>query len=137
MVRDRYLLLLRMIYFIHELGYIDDRLSKIRNIINMLRKSFILVNQYIPSKRNRFGIKSYMICDCKTGYVQDLIVYVGISTITKSEITGIEKLGEIILSFLKPYLRKNHIFCVDYFYSSPALFIFLIYNNCTNACVKK
>lgn len=50
MVRDRYLLLLRMIYFTHELGHIDDRLSKIRNIINMLlRKSFILVFQPIHS----------------------------------------------------------------------------------------
>lgn len=83
MVRDRYLS--------HELGRTDDRLSKIRGITNMLRKSFndafhpfqklclnnsllykgrLSFKQYIPMKRNRFGIKSYMLCDCRTGYVE-------------------------------------------------------------------
>ena len=31
--------------------------------------------QYIPSKRHRFGLKFFVICDCETGYVLDMIVY--------------------------------------------------------------
>lgn len=160
MVRDRYLSLLRMIHFSHKHRRTDDRLSKIRVIINILRKSFndtfhsfqklcideslllykgrLSFKQHIPTKRNRFGIKSYMLCDCKTGYVQDLIVYAGISTIIESENTGIGKSKEIVLSLLKPYLGKGHTLYVDNFYSSPALFTFL-HNNYTNVCgtVKK
>lgn len=129
MVRDRYISLLRMIHFSHELERTDDRLSKIRAVTNILRKSFndtfhsfqkvciddslllckgrLSFKQYIPTKRNRFGIKSYMFCNCKTNYVQDLIVYAGISTITESENTGIGKSEEIVLSLLKRKIIKG------------------------------
>lgn len=156
MCRDRYLFLLRMIHFTHELGRTDDCLGKIRDVVNMLRKSFsttfhpyqelcidenlmlykgrLSFKQYIPSKRSRFGIKSYVLCDCKTGYVQDLIIYSRSSTIVESAITGIGKSGAIVLSPLKPYLGKCHtVYLANFFYSSPALFNFL-HNNCTNAC---
>ncbi|KAL2712817.1 piggyBac transposable element-derived protein 4-like [Vespula squamosa] len=72
-----------------------------------------------------------MLCDCKIRYVQDLIVYIGMSTITESEITEIGKSGKIVLSLLKPYLMKGHTlyFRIMYF----------LYNNCANKCgtVKK
>jgi len=160
MTRDRYLWILQMIHFTRQQGSADDRLYKISDIINMLRKSFcdtfypyekvcideslmlykgrLSFKQYIPSKRNRFGIKSYILCDCKTGYVQDLIVYEGRSTITESDISGIGKSGAIVLSLLKPYLGQGHTLYTDNFYSSPALYNFL-HDNCTNVCgtVKK
>ena len=144
-------------HFSHEPGRTGDRLTKIINIINMLRKSFnaafqpykelcideslllykgrLSFKQYIPSKRNRFGIKSFILCDCKTGYVQDLIVYTGSSTIpdSYSEIKEIGKSGAIVLALLEPYLGKGHTLYVDNFYSSPALFN-LLYSKCTNAC---
>ncbi|XP_014483478.1 PREDICTED: piggyBac transposable element-derived protein 4-like isoform X2 [Dinoponera quadriceps] len=155
MTRDRYFLLLRMIHFLHKPGRIGDRLTKIINIIDMLRKSFnaafqpyqklciddslflykdrLSFKQYIPSERNRFGLKSFILCDCKTGYVQDIIVYAGSSTIPDSEIKEIGKSGAIVLALLKPYLGKGHTLYVDSFYSSPALFN-LLYSKCTNAC---
>jgi len=160
MTRDRYLWILQMIHFTRQQESADDCLYKISDIINMLRKSFcdtfylyekvcideslmlyksrLSFKQYIPSKRNRFGIKSYILYDCKTGYVQDLIVYEGRSTITESDISGIGKSGAIVLSLLKPYLGQGHTLYTDNFYSSPALFNFL-HDNCTNVCgtVKK
>lgn len=92
-----YLSLLSTIHFTYDSGHTDDRLIKIRDVVNMFRKSFndtfhpfqdLCINkslmlykgrlsfrQYIPSKRNRFGIKSFTLCNCKTGYMQDVIVY--------------------------------------------------------------
>lgn len=99
----------------------------------MLYKGRLSFKQYIPSKRSRFGIKSCMLCDCKTGYVQDLIVYCGCSTIVKNAVTGIGKSGAIVLSLLQPFLGKGHTVYLDNFYSSPALFN-LLHNNSTNAC---
>lgn len=155
MTRDRYLSLLSTIHFTHESGHTDDRLVKIRDVVNMFRKSFndilhpfqdlcideslmlykgrLSFKQYIPSKRNRFGIKSYMLCDCKTGYVQDIIVYCGRSTTIENAATGIGKSGAIVLSLLRPFLGKGHTIYLDNFYSSPALFN-LLHNNSTNAC---
>lgn len=36
--------------------------------------------QYIPSKRHRFGLKLFVICDCQTGYILDMILYTGDQT---------------------------------------------------------
>ncbi|CAD1476217.1 unnamed protein product, partial [Heterotrigona itama] len=149
MTRDRCFLLLRMIHFSHEPGRIGDRLTKIINIIDMLRKSFnaafqpyqklcideslllykgrLSFKQYIPSKRNRFGINSFILCDCKIGYVQDIIVHTGSSTIPDSETKEIGKSGAIVLALLKPYLGKGHTLFI------PALFN-LLYSKCTNVC---
>ena len=40
MTRDRYFTLLGMLHFTHDVGATNDRLCKLRNIINMLRKTF-------------------------------------------------------------------------------------------------
>lgn len=43
-----------------------------------LHKARLSFKQYIPSKRNnRFGIKSFIPCDCKSGYVLRFLVYTG------------------------------------------------------------
>ncbi|KAL2731772.1 piggyBac transposable element-derived protein 4-like [Vespula squamosa] len=115
------------IFYPYEKVCIDENL--------MLYKGRLFFKQYIPSKRNRFGIKSYTLCDCKTGYVQDLIVYEGKSTVTESA---------IVSSLLQPYLGQGqylgqgHTLYTDNFYSNPALFNFL-HDSYTNACgtVKK
>ncbi|CAK9816234.1 PiggyBac transposable element-derived protein 4 [Anthophora plagiata] len=155
MSRDRYFKLLEMLHFNHDDGPINDRLCKIRKITDMLRKKFsqtfqpyqqlcideslllykgrLSFKQYIPSKRSRFGIKSFILSDCKTGFIQDIIVYAGSSTIVDSEIKGIGKSGAIVESLMKPYLGKGHTLFVDNWYTSPALFN-LLHNNRTNAC---
>nr|XP_033335286.1 piggyBac transposable element-derived protein 4-like [Megalopta genalis] len=153
--RDRYFKLLGMLQFTHDLGPTNDRLYKIRNIIDMLRKTFsqsfqpyqrLRINEslllykgrlsfkkYILSKRNRFGIKSFILSDCQTGFVQDLIVYAGSSTMLSSGNKDTGKSGAIVEALMKPYLGKGHTLYVDDWYSSPALFS-LLHNNCTNAC---
>lgn len=98
----------------------------------LLFKGQLGFKQFIPSKRSRFGIKLYVLCDCETGYVLDIIVYTG----KDSEIENTENLGTsgaIVTTLLKPYLNKGHCLYIDNFYSSPDLFQFLHLNR-TNAC---
>jgi len=86
MARDRYFKLLAMLHFNHDLTSTNDQLHKIRNVVDMLRKAFsklfypyqqlcideslllykgrLSFKQYIPSKRSRFGIKSFILSDC-------------------------------------------------------------------------
>ena len=59
----------------------------------LLYKGRLSFKQYIPSKRNRFGIKSFILSDCRTGFVQDIIVYAGSPTMVDSESKDIGKSG--------------------------------------------
>jgi len=155
MRRDRYLILLKMLHFVDNAQQSSDRLQKISSISSRLQKSFensfypfqnlcideslllfkgrLSFKQYIPAKRSRFGIKTYVLCDCKTGYVLDSIIYTGSESHVTENAEEIGKTGNIVLTLLKPYLGKGHTLYVDNYYSSPALFNFL-HANITNAC---
>ena len=71
--------------------------------------------------------------DCETGFVQDLIIYAGSSTMVDTENLDIGKSGAIVETLMKPHLGKGHTLYVDNWYASLALFKFL-HNNGTNAC---
>jgi hypothetical protein len=96
--RDRFLSLLRYLYFNDNSNQIDDdKLHKIKPVIDELRKKIkllvhpykdlcideslmpwkgrVIFKQYILTKRCRFGVKTFIICDCQTGTVLDCIVY--------------------------------------------------------------
>ncbi|KAK2575766.1 hypothetical protein KPH14_003655 [Odynerus spinipes] len=155
MTRDRYVSLLQMLHFHNNETTNQDALIKIRSIIDRLRNPFsrafypnkhlcideslllfkgrCFFKQYIPSKRSRFGIKSYVICDCHTGYIQDFIVYCGKCTeINNNYSTEIGKSGNIVMTLMEPYLNKGHVLVTDNWYTSPALFS-LLHHKKTNA----
>ncbi|KAL6419646.1 hypothetical protein ACFW04_011300 [Cataglyphis niger] len=154
MSRDRYLTILQKLHFVNHNEKSSDRLHKISSVCNKLQKSFkdsfspfqnlcideslllfkgrLSFKQYIPSKRSRFGIKTYVLCDCKTGYVLDVNIYAGSETRITEDTPEIGKTGNIVLTLLKPYLGKGHTLYVDNFYSSPTLFN-LLHTNATNA----
>ncbi|XP_030641170.1 piggyBac transposable element-derived protein 4-like [Chanos chanos] len=151
--QDRFFLLLRALHF-SDSSPSSDPLHKIRNILNSILKSFSHVfyphkdlcidesilkwkgrlsfKQYIPSKRHRFGVKLFVLCDVLTGYVQDLIVYTGSST-DILPFDGVGMSGAVVLTLLQPYLNKGHTVFMDNWYSSPALFQCLL-DNQTGAC---
>ncbi|CAF1419084.1 unnamed protein product [Adineta steineri] len=142
--RDRFLPLLKYLHFNDESTLVnDDKLYKIKPVINSLRKKFkslvipnknlcideslilwkgrLAFKQYIPSKRRRFGIKVFVICDCQTGAVLDFIVYTGLSTDIDLDQT-LGKSGSIVLTLMKPYLNKGHSVFLDNWYTSSRLF---------------
>ena len=103
MTKDKYYFIMRILHFSNDhLPKPDDKLYKIRMVIDSLKsnfgnnfvpsenlciyESFLLFKgrlgfrQYIPSKRSRFGIKLFIICDSATGYVLDFIICIGVST---------------------------------------------------------
>lgn len=158
MSRDRFSLLLRFLHFADKGNHNkDDRIWKVREIISMFlsryRKYFypfqklvideslmlfkgrLIFKQYIPSKRHRFGIKLFVLCDCETGIVLDMIVYTGtdidIPKVSKNDPTGMS--GAIVKRLMAPYMGRGHILYTDNWYTSPALCQFLHDNN-TGSC---
>ena len=98
----------------------------------VLWRGNLYFRQYIQTKRHRFGLKLYVLCDCETGYILDMNLYLGAGTdIIHTKELG--KSGSVVSTMLEPYLGKGYILYVDNWYTSPALFYFL-HENLTGAC---
>ncbi|UYV79603.1 hypothetical protein LAZ67_17003232 [Cordylochernes scorpioides] len=97
----------------------------------VLFKGRLGFKQYIPSKRKRFGIKLFVLCDVETKYILDFIVYVGKGTEIEDSDMGVS--SSVITTLLQPYMNKGHSLWVDNWYSSPTLFNFL-HQRQTNVC---
>lgn len=146
-----------MLYF-HNNGETtnQDALIKIRSIIDRLRNSFswsfypyqhlcidenlllfkgqCFSKHFIPSKQRKFEIKSFVVYDCRTGYIEDFIVYYKARTniTNNNHLAEFGKSGNIVMVLMEPYLNKGHVLVTDSWYSSPALFS-LLHQNKTNA----
>uniref|UniRef100_A0AAY5K4P2 PiggyBac transposable element-derived protein domain-containing protein n=1 Tax=Esox lucius TaxID=8010 RepID=A0AAY5K4P2_ESOLU len=153
--QDRFLVLLRCLHFANNAtANLQDPLHKIRRVLSGLTQAFgqvfvpykdlcideslmlwkgrLSFRQYIPSKRHRFGVKFFLLCDVKTGFVQDIIIYTG-STTDIQNYEGLGVSGSVVMTMLAPHLGKGHTLYVDNWYSSPTLFQHLLSNN-TGAC---
>lgn len=158
MTRDRFFGLFSFLQFTdRENPDCNDRLWKVRTIFTMIVSRFqtffypfrklvideslvlykgrLAFKQYIPSKRHRFGIKIFVLCDCETGMILDMIVYTGtdidIPKVKKSDPLGMS--GAIVKKMISRYLGKGHILYTDNWYTSPALCHFL-HENKTGSC---
>lgn len=95
-------------------------------------KGRLIFKQFIPSKRHRFGIKMFVLCDVMTGYIIDFLIYCGEgSDIVDDQNLGIY--GAVVTTLLSDYIGKGHTLWCDNWYSSPALFKYL-HSHETNAC---
>jgi hypothetical protein len=47
----------------------------------MMWKGRLLWKVYSPSKRARLGIKSFRLCETKSGYIWNFIIYIGQDTV--------------------------------------------------------
>lgn len=124
----------------------NDRLRTIRPIMEAVQKNFppfflllktcideslmpwrgrLSFRQYIPSKRHRFGVKMFVLCDVCTGYILRFIVYTAATTAV-TLMKEIRLTGSVVLELLKDFLDKGHSLFVDNWYTSPALFEFLL-----------
>ena len=90
---------------------IDESLS--------LWKGIRRFKQYIPLKRNRFGIMLYMIIDRETGFVLGFFVYTGADTDYQKFDLGVT--GDILTHFLQPYFYKSHVVYIENWHTSPTL----------------
>ena len=100
-------------------------------------KGTLSIKQYLPKKRNRFGIKLFVLCDVATGIIIDFIVYCGAS----SEITDPGSLGvggAVVATLLKDFFGSQRHLYIDNWYTSPKLLRYL-HENKIYACgtVKK
>lgn len=98
----------------------------------LLFKGRLSFKQYIKTKRARWGIKFYKLCDSLSGYIVDFLLYLG----SKTEYTDNYKGGRsgcVVMTLKRLYLEKGYNLFTDNFYTSPTLCQLLLFKN-TNLC---
>ena len=84
--------------------------------------------QYIASKRARFGIKFYMLCESSTGYIWNSVIYTGKGTKFNPRYSRYGMATSSVLSLLDPLLNQGYCVTTDNFYTSPELYEVLLLN---------
>lgn len=155
MTRDRYLNLLSFMHFADNNNVDrDDSMFKVRKVFDDLMAKFrtlfrpdqkvvideslvlfrgrVSFRQYIRTKRHRFGLKIFVLCDCRSGSVLDMILYTGKTTnIEQRDLLGVS--GAVVKELLSSYLGEGRIVYLDNWYTSPLLCQYLHENN-TGTC---
>ena len=150
-----------MIYFVDPVAEHKGSLSKLEDFLDLLREKsrqnyipskFVAVDEYlslwkgrlrfkvyIPNKRERYGVKVYMLCESETGYLSNFIVYTGEDmkypepSVTLPE--PFEHYGnpsKVVLSLLEGFYNKGYQLALDNLYTSPEL-SYALYHNGTDA----
>ena len=124
-----------------------DRLYKIRPLINHFNERYaalfnpqqvvcvdeslikfsgcLSLKQYLPSKRARYGVKMYKLCDRATGYTWSFRVYEGKDSHVEPE-DYMGSAGKIVWDLVSPLFGKGYHLYVDNYYSSVPLFSHLL-----------
>ena len=88
----------------------------------MLWKGRLQMKQYIPLKCARFGLKSYALCECGTGYIWKTLLHTQTSSMALEDASDGLVSSRIVLTLMKELLGKGYCVYMDNFYSSLALF---------------
>lgn len=143
MTRERFESILRFFNFGEKPKFDEDRLSKIRMIIDhfnetmlelitpeknlsidesmMLWRGRLIFRQYIKNKRHKYGIKFYELCT-HDGLVLSAEVYGGQGF---NDENNLGQTAAIVLKLMQPYLHKGYHVFTDNYYNSVALTEFL------------
>jgi len=82
--------------------------------------------QYIASKRARFGIKFYMLCESNTGYIWNSVLYTGKGTTWDGKYSQYGIATSSVLTLMDPLLDNGYCLTTDNFYTSPELVDILV-----------
>lgn len=147
MTEKRFYLLLKFLHFSNNENYIygtSQKLYKILPVLNYLKEKFMSVyipqkhvcvdesligwkgrlgwKQYIPSKRKRYGMKLFVLCESKTGYVYNFIFYTGSDTVYgDANYTNEPISSRVVLELMHALLNKGYCLFLDNYYTSVDL----------------
>ncbi|CAH1982575.1 unnamed protein product [Acanthoscelides obtectus] len=145
-IKKRFHLLLKFLHFVDNSTINADtknrKLAKVLPLLNHLREQFMTSyvperdiaidesligwkgrlgwKQYIPSKRKRFGIKLFALCET-SGYMYNFIIYTGADTIYEAQHSQEPVTSRIVLSLVDSLLDKGYRLFLDNYYTSVDL----------------
>ncbi|RVE45659.1 hypothetical protein evm_009708 [Chilo suppressalis] len=143
----RFRLLSRCLHFsnnaedIHDLISTEAKIFKIKPIVDHLNEKFqslyylgqnialdeslaqwkgwLDIKQYIPNKAAHVGIKTYEICDSRSGYLWRFEVHAGTNISEDDVIPG--HIPSLVLRLVRGLEHRGHTIWMDNYYNSPSL----------------
>lgn len=157
--RDRFLAIWSMLHCVNERDEnVDksDKLYKSRPIFNIILPNFqryyvpdcelsldegmiptknaLSFKQYIKDKPIRWGLKTFLLCESKTGYIMNAEMYTGKVALNED----LEKLlgvtGCLVARLCDPIQGRNHCIFTDRFYTSVNTAEYLLQTKTTRLC---
>lgn len=89
--------------------------------------------QYIPSKRARFGIKLFQLCESESGYIWNSCIYTGKGTVFDDDYNHLGVSTKSVMTLLHDLKGQGYCLTTDNYYTSPELAEILISNR-TDIC---
>lgn len=151
--RNRFLLILRYLRFADYAQLSNDRLNKIRPFLDLvssicrnaylpsrniavdesllLYKGRIFMKRYIPSKRSRYGLLTYCLCETSTGYTWNFMLASSAAE-NQSVMEGLEGVAgqsfseKVVVYLLSSLVNKGYHLFTDNFFTSERLAKYLI-----------
>ncbi|XP_065674004.1 piggyBac transposable element-derived protein 4-like [Hydra vulgaris] len=89
--------------------------------LQLLWKGHLSWKQYIPSKRSRFGMKSFALCESATGYIWNCFLYTG-KEMTESFAPDLKKYKyqatKIVITLMDNLIGNGYCLHIDNWYTS-------------------
>ena len=106
---------LQTLYLPNQNTAIDESLT--------LWKRHLSIRQYLTPKASKFGIKTFKLCESRTGYLWCFLVYTGKNTVLQSSliIQDTPKTAPVVLELLDPLFGGEHMLWIDNFFSRSEL----------------
>lgn len=89
-------------------------------------KHHLSFKQYIPLKRARFGVKFFVMCESKSGYIVKTILYTGKDTEKNTSSEKQSVTTSIVLKICEDLLYQGYCLIMDNYYNSPELYDILL-----------
>lgn len=138
MSRNRFQSIMRFLNFGEEPSFQNDRLSKVRFLLNhlnstvadvytpekelsldesmMLWRGRLVFRQYIKNKRHKYGVKFFELCT-NDGFVLKAEIYSGVKF---ADTEALGQTGAVVIHLMNPYLDKGyHVFTDNWYNSVP------------------
>ncbi|GBO20913.1 PiggyBac transposable element-derived protein 4 [Araneus ventricosus] len=82
--------------------------------------------QYIPTKRSRFGVKLFQLCESESGYIWNSIIYTGKGTTFHEDYEDYGVSTKSVMTLIHELKNKGYTLTTDNYYTSPELAEILI-----------
>ena len=102
----------KSVYYPGQHVCIDEGMIPFRGKVHM--------RVYTPDKPDKYGLKSYELCDSSNAYCCIFKLYTGKDD---TPVSAHGKTYDLVMELMESYINKGHILYVDNYYSSPQLFL--------------
>jgi hypothetical protein len=97
-------------------------------------KNALSIRQYIKDKPIKWGLKTYLLCESKSGYIMNAEIYTGKVDLDQQMEKSLGVTGCLVARLSKPFENRGHCIFTDRFYTSVNIAEYLMEKQGTQLC---